>query len=95
MGWTFLDWALPLLPAEGMTLIEDTARAAIAEVRRLWADLRQRRSPPESEGHALSWMGTQEHLVLAARSLQRRVLAPFAERGIEVKEPAAPAIISF
>lgn len=84
VGWTFLDWVLPLLSQEGIALIRDTARAAIAEIRRLWIDLRSRPAPPLFDGHALGWMGTEEYLELAARSLQRRVLAPFAERGLPI-----------
>lgn len=84
VGWTFLDWVLPLLQEEGVALIRDTARAAIAEIRRLWIDLRNRPVPRGSDGHALGWMGTEEYLALAARSLDRRVLAPFAERGLGI-----------
>lgn len=83
-GWTFLDWVLPHLSKDGLALVGRTASAAIAEIRRLWADIRQRPIPPASEGHALGWMGTTEYLDLAARSLQRRVLRPFADRGIVI-----------
>ncbi len=85
-GWTFLDWVLPLLSSEGMRLVQQTATAAIAEIRRLWADLRQRPATPKSDDHSLGWMGTEEYLDLAARSMQRRVLAPFADRGIRLGE---------
>lgn len=84
VGWTFLDWVLPLIPEQGTVLIRNTARAAIAEIRRLWIDLRKRPAPSVSDGHALGWMETEEYLELAARSLQRRVLAPFAERGLAI-----------
>lgn len=82
VGWTFLDWVLPLLPEQGLGLIRRTAASAIAEIRRLWAELRRAPALPQSESHALGWMGTEEYLDLAAHSLQRRVLAPFAERGL-------------
>ena len=81
-GWTFLDWALPLLPADGPSLIRRTAELTLVEIRKLWADLRHRPTAPQSEGHALGWMGSEEYLELATRSLQSRVVTPFRERGI-------------
>lgn len=91
-GWTFLDWALPLLPPEGRALIQRTAEAAIRDVHRLWEDVRRRPRAPESAGHSLGWMGSEEYLRLAARSLRSRVLEPFAARGFYFPEqPAAGA----
>lgn len=88
-GWTFLDWVLPLLSGDGMALVAQTASAAIAEIHRLWLELRQRPAAPRSHDHALGWMGTEEYLDLAGRSMQRRVLAPFADRGIVLPPTAA------
>jgi hypothetical protein len=85
-GWIFLDWALPLLSPGDLELIRRTARAAIAEVKRLWDDLRSRPPVEPAVGHALGWMGSAEYLRLAERSLQTRVLAPFAARGIDLRE---------
>lgn len=84
VGWTFLDWVLPQLSPGGRALILSTAESAIAEIRRLWDELRQRPAPPQSEGHALGWMATPEYLEYAAHSLQRRVIAPLAERNFHV-----------
>jgi hypothetical protein len=81
-GWTFLDWALPLLPPEGMEVIRSTAAAAIREIHRLWKDIEQRPKLPEEAGHALGWLGPAEYLALARRSMDRKVLAPIAKRGI-------------
>jgi hypothetical protein len=83
-GWTFLDWALPLLPAEGEDLIRRTAAAAIQEIRKLWDSIRRRPPTPAGEAHALGWMASEEYLALAARSLGTRVLRPFAERGFDL-----------
>ena len=83
-GWTFLDWALPLLSAEGLALVTRTAQEAIAQVHRLWADVRNRPAIPAEYGQALGWMAVEEYLELAERSLRRRVLQPFGERGIAV-----------
>jgi len=83
-GWTFLDWALPLLPEGGQELVTRAATVAIAEIHRLWDDLRARPRVPANYGQALGWMETGEYLELASRSMQTRVLAPFAARGIQL-----------
>lgn len=83
-GWTFLDWALPLLPASGPSLIRTTAELTIAEIHKLWAEVRRRPPVSHSDGHALGWMGSEEYLELAARSLQNRVLTPLRDRGIQL-----------
>jgi hypothetical protein len=83
-GWTFLDWVLPLLSPQGLALVRRTAIGAVAEIRRLWIDLRQRPQLPTEAGHALGWLATEEYLELAARSLQRRVITPFADRGMQL-----------
>ena len=85
VGWTFLDWALPLVAADGRELIRRSAQAAMDEIRGLWTALARRPPPPaQMDGHALGWMGSDVYLTLAYRSLQRRVVQPFAARGIEV-----------
>lgn len=83
-GWTFLDWVLPLLSQAELLLIQRTALSAVAEIRRLWVELRQRPQSLGRDGHALGWMATDEYLELAARSLQRRVITPFGDRGIHL-----------
>ena len=52
VGWSFLDWALPHLDADGVAFVRRTAEAAIGEIRRLWdasraapALARERRAP--------------------------------------------------
>jgi hypothetical protein len=80
-GWTFLDWALPLLPPEGPELIGRTASAAIAAIKGLWEEIKTRPPAPAAEAHALGWMSSDEYLALAERSLRARVLKPFAARG--------------
>ncbi len=83
-GWTFLDWALPLLPPEGPDLVVRTATAAVAAIRSLWDELRQRPAAPAGDAHALAWMASDEYLALADRSMRTRVLARFAARGLVV-----------
>jgi hypothetical protein len=83
-GWTFLDWVLPLLSADGLLLVARTGAAAIQQVHLLWEDLRRRPRVPAEFCQSLGWMETTEYLELAARSLHKRVLQPFAERGIRI-----------
>ena len=95
-GWTFLDWALPHLDADGVAFVRRTAEAAIGEIRRLWDNLARRPRSPASDGHPLGWLGSHAYLEIAERALRTRVVAPFAARGIEVSAagprdaPAAP-----
>jgi hypothetical protein len=86
-GWTFLDWALPLVADDGLALIRATALAAIADVKRLWNDIQRRPPAPDSDAHALGWMSSEEYLRLARRSLRRKVLEPFAARGFDLELP--------
>jgi len=88
-GWTFLDWALPLLDDDGVELIRRTALAAIGEIKRLWDDVQRRPPAPESAAHALGWMTSEDYLRVARRSLRRRVLDPFLARGLDLaREPS-------
>ena len=88
VGWSYLDWALPQLDADGVAFVRRTAEAAIGEIRRLWDHLARRTPSPTSDGHALGWLGSQTYLAIADRSLQTRVVAPFAARGIDVSAAA-------
>jgi hypothetical protein len=82
-GWTFLDWAAPLLVDADREHLCSAAETAIAEVKLLWADLRRRPQAPPGI-HALGWMQTDAYLELAAESLAGHVIAPLRERGIMV-----------
>jgi hypothetical protein len=88
-GWSFLDWALPQLDADGVAFARRTAEAAIGEIRRLWNHLSQRPRSPASDGHPLGWLGSQAYLAVAERALRTRVVAPFTARGIDVSAAAA------
>jgi len=82
-GWYFLDWAAPSLSADDREHLRQAAETAIAQVKRLWDDLRRRpKAPPRI--HALGWMQTDAYLSLAATSLQDDVIAPLRARGILV-----------
>jgi hypothetical protein len=81
-GYTYLDWALPLLEPGERDGVADAAGRAIAAIRTSWDELRAR--PRDAGAHDLGWLGTAEYLELAARALERQVVAPLAERGIAV-----------
>jgi hypothetical protein len=90
VGWTYLDWALPQLDADGVAFVRTTADAAIAEIRRLWDQLARRPRSPARDGPPLGWLGSQTYLALAERALRTRVVEPFAARGITVRTSSAP-----
>ncbi|MFT4976933.1 MAG: hypothetical protein ACI8S6_002838, partial [Myxococcota bacterium] len=81
-GWAFLDWASPHLSDDDRAELGHTADRFIAGIQRTWAALRSQQSTTTDEAHALGWLGTDDYLDLAARSLQRQVIAPLTERGI-------------
>jgi hypothetical protein len=83
-GWTFLDWALPLIGDEGRELIAQTAVAAIQQIQRLWEDLSRRPPIPQHPAHALGWFESVEYRTMAKKAMRTRVVAPFVERGIQL-----------
>ncbi len=83
-GWTFLDWALPILPPEGRELIARTAVLAIAQINRLWQELARHPPTPPHDAHALGWFETQEYRELARQSMHAKVVQPLADRGIQL-----------
>jgi hypothetical protein len=81
--------ALPLLDEGGIDRVARTARSAIGEIQRLWRrELEARPATETAAGYGLGWMGSEEYLQVARRSLEMRVLSPFAARGIDLS-PAA------
>jgi hypothetical protein len=89
-GWHFLDWAAPAFDDADREHLRVAAETAIAEVKRLWEDLRRRpKAPPRI--HALGWMQTDAYLRLAASSLEGHVVAPLRARGIMVTGASNPS----
>lgn len=86
-GFTFLDWAVPLLSPEELAHLGRSADLAIDFTRRQWDDIRKRPPRADIEGDALAWMQTDAYLALATRSLDEKVITPLTARGI----PIAPA----
>jgi hypothetical protein len=70
-GWTFLDWALPLLDDADRAALAATAGSAIAGLRAGWDEVRARRVPDDTGIHDLGWLGSEAYLALADRALQR------------------------
>jgi hypothetical protein len=80
-GYSFLDWARPQLAPDQIAHLGLVADQAIAGVRRQWREI-ERRTGPQLNGDGLGWMRTDAYLALAARSLQKQVVAPLRARGI-------------
>jgi hypothetical protein len=81
-GWTFLDWALPLLDDSDRAALRDTAVAAIAGLQDGWSEVRARRVADDTGIHDLGWLGSDAYLELADRALERQCRRPLAERGL-------------
>lgn len=88
-GWAFLDWAAPELSDADRAALGQTADRFLAGIRRTWAGLRAQQSSSTDDAHALGWLGTDDYLALASRSLERQVLAPLRARGIPLSEALA------
>ncbi|MCA9574870.1 MAG: hypothetical protein H6726_21100 [Sandaracinaceae bacterium] len=83
-GFTFLDWAEPLLSAEDKAHLARVARQGIEGIHTLWDDIARRPAGPDSSVHALGWMRTDAYLALAERSLETQVVQPLRARGVMV-----------
>lgn len=81
-GWSFLDWAVPLLEKKDLEYLGRVADTAIKSVHNLWADLRKRKTVEANDHHALGWMQSEPYLRLAERSLEDKVLKPLRDREI-------------
>ncbi len=87
-GFTFLDWALPLMSDADRAHLSAVATEAVKDIGKLWEDIRQNPRAPSTHAAMLGWMETQPYLALAARSLESKVLRPLRVRGLEVESPA-------
>ena len=83
-GWTYLDWANEHLDDTDRIELGVTADRFIATIHARWEDLRQAKAFDIHQAHALGWMGSEDYLVLAEKSLQRNVIAPLVARGIPI-----------
>jgi hypothetical protein len=83
-GFTFLDWALPLMSDSDKQVLGAAADLAIRFLYGQWDYTRQNRRTPKHEGDILGWMRTDEYLALAQRSMQSAVIDPLEQRGIPI-----------
>jgi len=83
-GWTYLDWANEHLEDQERVELGKTADIYIGNIYARWEDLRQNKAFDIHQSHALGWMGSEEYLLLAEKSLQRNVIAPLRSRGIPI-----------
>ncbi len=87
-GFAFLDWALDDLDERDRKQLAGVADQAIDALVMNWEDLRRRNKSEMLDDHPLGWMGTDDYLELATRSLRKHVMAPLIERGLPLVERA-------
>lgn len=87
-GFTVLDWALPMLEPVDLEALATTADRAIRGMKAGWQEVRARKAVDETHITDLGWMGTEDYLTLAERSLERQVLIPLRARGLPIQETA-------
>ncbi len=80
-GWSYLAWA-EHTPEERVHLSQLAARS-IRGILNNWDYLKREDPDARPKAHALGWMQTRDYLKLAARSLERNVLAPLCKHGID------------
>ncbi|MFO0678970.1 MAG: hypothetical protein U0169_20750 [Polyangiaceae bacterium] len=88
-GFTFLDWALPMLDEAARAHVAKHADLAIAFTKRQWDDIRKRPKRERHDGDALAWMETDAYLALATRSMDEKVIRPLIARGIPLRHVTA------
>jgi hypothetical protein len=85
-GFTFLDWALPLLGEAEKKRLGRAADGTIRAIQVQWGNVKKGRSDAyhAEVGDALGWMQSDEYLALARRSMDTRVREPLRARGIPI-----------
>ena len=84
-GFLFLDWADDKLSDADREMLAEFADRAIASVASSWDQIRERPPSVNTGANPLGWLGSDEYLRLAARSLNENVLRPLRERNIPIK----------
>jgi hypothetical protein len=84
-GWAYLDWARERLTQADLAQLSRLAARSIRGLLRNWDELKRELASAggRPRAHALGWMQTHDYLLLAARSLERKVLEPLARYGID------------
>jgi hypothetical protein len=82
-GWSYLRWAVPQHSAQELAHLSKLASRSIRGILANWDYLKREDPAARPKAHALGWMQTRDYLVLAARSLEQKVLAPLRQHGID------------
>ena len=82
-GFTFLDWAEPLLSDADRAYLGQAADRTIRATQAQWQAI-SGALRAEAEHDALAWMHSEAYLALARRSMSRNVVAPLRRRGIPI-----------
>jgi hypothetical protein len=82
-GWSYLEWAGVQHDRSDLEQLSRLAARSIRGILRNWEYLKREQGGDRPRAHALGWMQTRDYLVLAARSLEAKVLAPLARHGID------------
>ena len=80
-GWMFLEWIEDELSADDHVHLAKQAALVIDEIVARWATLPA--SDDQSDEQRLGWMESKSYVALARRSMQKAVLEPLIERGID------------
>jgi len=88
-GFTFLDWVLERLGPRDLAHLGAQADIVIRAIYRQWVSIGKRKAKSSDDAHALAWMETDAYLALAERSMQRNVIDPLQERGIQISAQLA------
>jgi hypothetical protein len=93
-GWSYLDWASERLSRNDLQALSLLAARSIRGILRNWDQLRLELAEGGGapKAHALGWMQTRDYLLLAARSLEQKVLAPLARYGIDPRPHLSGAL---
>lgn len=82
-GWLFLDWADEQLGTSDRERLASVAEETMHAIAQRWKRM-EAHPGSETEADALGWMESRTYLALARRSMQRHVIAPLRERGLDV-----------
>jgi hypothetical protein len=85
-GYWFLDWAADKLDDGSRAYLAQRANLAMGDIFQTWEHIAKNAPRKRVPGDALAWMGTEDYLRLAMRSMRDLVVQPLRERGILVRD---------
>lgn len=92
-GWNFLDWVNDHITDDDRIELGRTADRFITAIYNSWLGLKIESSFSVEESHALGWMGVEEYLVIAERTINKQVLEPLQANGIPVSVVKSDEVI--